>query len=139
MQFRINAEDPKNDFLPSFGKITRYFAPGGPGVRTDAAIYTGYTIPPYYDSMCAKITSMGTEWDELLNRASRALHDTGVYGVKTTIPYYLEVLKVDDFRAGNFDTGFVEAHPQLVNYKTSPPARELAAVIAAVVAANSGY
>ena len=139
MQFRINAEDPKNDFLPSFGKITRYFAPGGPGVRTDAAIYTGYTIPPYYDSMCAKITVWALEWDELLNRAFRALHDTGVYGVKTTIPYYLEVLKVDSFRSGIFDTGFVEDHPQLVKYKTSPPARELAAVIAAVVAAHSGY
>ena len=68
MQFRINAEDPKNDFLPSFGRITRYFAPGGPGVRTDAAIYSGYTIPPYYDSMCAKITVWALEWDELLNR-----------------------------------------------------------------------
>jgi pyruvate carboxylase subunit A len=139
MEFRINAEDPKNDFLPSFGKITRYFAPGGPGVRTDAAIYTGYTIPPYYDSMCAKLTVWALGWDELLSRAGRALQDTGVYGVNTTIPYYLGVLKVDDFRARKFDTGFVEDHPQLVNYKTSPPARELAAVIAAVVAANSGY
>jgi pyruvate carboxylase subunit A len=139
MQFRVNAEDPKNDFLPSFGKITRYFAPGGPGVRTDAAIYTGYTIPPYYDSMCAKITVWALNWEELLNRARRALYDTGVYGVKTTIPYYLEVLEVETFRAGNFDTGFVEDHPRLVNYRTSRPARELAAVVAATVAANAGY
>ena len=73
MQFRINAEDPKNGFLPSFGRITRYFAPGGPGVRTDAAIYTGYTIPPYYDSMCAKITVWALRWEDLLKRASRAL------------------------------------------------------------------
>jgi len=139
MQFRVNAEDPKNDFLPSFGKITRYFAPGGPGVRTDAAIYTGYTIPPYYDSMCAKITVWALNWEELLNRARRALYDTGVYGVKTTIPYYLEVLEVDTFRAGNFDTGFVEDHPRLVNYRTSRPTRELAAVVAASIAANAGY
>jgi len=139
MQFRINAEDPKNDFLPSFGKITRYFAPGGPGVRTDTAIYTGYTIPPYFDSMCAKITVWALNWEELLNRARRALYDTGVYGVKTTIPYYLEVLEVDTFRAGKFDTGFVEDHPWLVNYRTSRPTRELAAVIAASVAANAGY
>src|SRR5690554_7546875 len=55
MQFRINAEDPKNDFLPSFGKISHYYAPGGPGVRVDTAIYTGYEIPPYYDSMCLKL------------------------------------------------------------------------------------
>jgi pyruvate carboxylase subunit A len=89
--------------------------------------------------MCAKLTVWALGWDELLSRAGRALHDTGVYGVKTTIPYYLGVLKVDDFRARKFDTGFVEDHPQLINYKTSPPARELAAVIAAVVAANSGY
>jgi len=139
MQFRVNAEDPKNDFLPSFGRITRYFAPGGPGVRTDAAIYTGYTIPPYYDSMCAKITVWALNWDELLNRARRALYDTGVYGVKTTIPYYLEVLDVDTFRAGIFDTAFVTDHPQLVNYRTSRPTRELAAVVAAAVAAHAGY
>ncbi len=139
MEFRINAEDPKNDFLPSFGRITRYFAPGGPGVRTDAAIYSGYTIPPYYDSMCAKITVWALRWDELLKRASRALQDTGVYGVKTTIPYYLEVLKTAEFQAAHFDTGFVEDHPQLVNYRTSRPARELAAVAAAAVAAYAGY
>ncbi len=139
MQFRINAEDPKNDFLPSFGRITRYFAPGGPGVRTDAAMYSGYTIPPYYDSMCAKITVWALEWDELIQRARRALHDTGVYGVKTTIPYYLEVLDVPEFQAGHFNTGFVEDHPELVNYKTSRPTRELAAVIAAAIAANAGY
>ncbi|MCO6413288.1 MAG: acetyl-CoA carboxylase biotin carboxylase subunit [Thiogranum sp.] len=139
MQFRINAEDPKNDFLPSFGRITRYFAPGGPGVRTDAAIYTGYTIPPYYDSMCAKITVWALTWEELLNRASRALQDTGVYGVKTTIPYYLQVLEVPEFRNHRFDTGFVEAHPELVNYRTSRPTRELAAVIAASIAAHAGY
>jgi pyruvate carboxylase subunit A len=139
MQFRVNAEDPKNDFLPSFGRITRYFAPGGPGVRTDAAIYTGYTIPPYYDSMCAKITVWALSWEELLNRASRALLDTGLYGIKTTIPYYLEVLKVPDFRAGHFNTAFVEDYPDLVNYKTSRPTRELAGVIAAAIAANAGY
>jgi len=139
MEFRINAEDPKNDFLPSFGRITRYFAPGGPGVRTDAAIYTGYTIPPYYDSMCAKITVWALCWEELLNRASRALQDTGVYGVKTTIPYYLQLLEVPEFRAACFDTAFVEEHPELVNYKTSRPTRELAAVIAASIAAHAGY
>jgi pyruvate carboxylase subunit A len=139
MQFRINAEDPKNDFLPSFGRITRYFAPGGPGVRTDAAIHSGYTIPPYYDSMCAKITVWALEWEQLLNRASRALHDTGVYGVKTTIPYYLEVLQVPEFRAGHFDTSFVESHPELVNYRTSRPTRELAAVVASSIAAYAGY
>ena len=138
MELRINAEDPKNNFLPSFGRITRYFAPGGPGVRTDAAIYSGYPIPPDYDSMCAKLTVWALDWEDLLNRASRALQDTGVYGVKTTIPYYMEILKVADFRSGSFDTGFVEDHPELTEYKTSRPTRELSAAITAALSAHLG-
>lgn len=138
MEFRINAEDPKNDFLPSYGRITRYFSPGGPGVRTDAAIYTGYYIPPYYDSMCAKLTVWALTWDDLLNRARRALHDTGVFGVKTTIPYHLEILKSAEFRNGDFGTDFVERHPELVGYSVRRSPRELAAVIAAATVAHSG-
>jgi len=138
MELRINAEDPKNDFLPSFGRITRYFAPGGPGVRTDAAIYTGYHIPPDYDSMCAKLTVWALNWEDLMNRACRALRDTGVYGVKTTIPYHMEILKVVDFRNGSFDTGFVEDHPELTQYKTSRPTRELSAAITAALSAHLG-
>jgi len=136
MEFRINAEDPKNDFLPSFGRITRYFAPGGPGVRTDSAIYTGYQIPPYYDSMCAKLTVWALDWEQLLNRAVRALNDMGVYGVKTTIPYHLEILNSPEFRSGHFDTGFVEAHPELINYSIRRPARDIAAAMAAAIAAS---
>ena len=75
MEFRINAEDPQNDFLPSFGKITRYYAPGGPGVRMDAAIYSGYVIPPYYDSMCAKLTVWALDWESVIERGRRALND----------------------------------------------------------------
>ena len=138
MEFRINAEDPKNDFLPSYGRITRYFAPGGPGVRTDAAIYTGYEIPPYYDSMCAKLTLWALTWDALLNRATRALNDIGVYGVKTTIPYYLEILKSREFRSGSFNTGFVDAHPDLINYSTKRPMRDVAAAVSAAIAAHMG-
>ena len=82
IEFRINAEDPKQDFLPSFGKITRYFAAGGPGVRTDASIYTGYVIPPYYDSMCAKLTIWALNWEDAVQRGLRALDDIGVFGVK---------------------------------------------------------
>jgi pyruvate carboxylase subunit A len=139
IEFRINAEDPKNDFLPSFGRITRYFSPGGPGVRTDAAIYSGYSIPPYYDSLCAKLIVWALEWPDVIRRSSRALQDMGVYGVKTTIPYYLELLKVEDVINGRFDTGFVEDHPELVNYTTSRPTRELAAVIGAAIAAYAGH
>jgi pyruvate carboxylase subunit A len=138
MEFRINAEDPQNDFLPSFGRITRYFAAGGPGVRTDGAIYTGYQIPPYYDSMCAKLIVWAREWDELLDRGRRALNDIVVYGVKTTIPYHLEILKNPQFRSAVFNTGFVEEHPELLNYSTRRPPSRMAAVIAAAVAAHMG-
>jgi len=138
MQMRINAEDPKNDFLPSFGRITRYFAPGGPGIRTDAAIYTGYEIPPYYDSMCAKLTVWALDWEQCLDRGSRALKDMGVFGVKTTIPYYLEILKSPSFREAKFDTSFVEQHPELINYSVRRPPRELAVAISAAVVAHLG-
>ncbi|MDZ4261577.1 MAG: acetyl-CoA carboxylase biotin carboxylase subunit [Pseudomonadota bacterium] len=138
MEFRINAEDPKNGFLPSFGRITRYLAPGGPGVRTDAAIYTGYVIPPHYDSLCAKLTVWALTWDELLDRSARALNDMGVYGIKTTIPYYLEILKSPEFQSGSFDTSFVENHPELVNYSVRRPPRELAAAIGVAIAAHLG-
>jgi len=138
MEFRINAEDPKNDFLPSFGRISRYFAPGGPGVRTDGAIYTGYEIPPFYDSMCAKLIVWALTWDGLLDRANRALRDIGVFGVKTTIPYHLEILRNAEFQAGRFDTGFVEAHPELTAYSVRRSTRDMAAAVAAALAANMG-
>jgi pyruvate carboxylase subunit A len=138
IQFRINAEDPKNDFLPNFGRITRYYAPGGPGVRTDAAIYTGYEFPRYYDSMCAKLTIWALTWEKTIARARRALRDMGVQGVKTTIPYHQEILKTAEFRAGRFDTGFVEQHPELINYSVSRPPAHVAAAIAAAIAAHHG-
>lgn len=138
MEFRINAEDPRNDFLPSFGKITRYYAPGGPGVRMDAAMYTGYVIPPYYDSMCAKLTVWALDWESVIERGRRALDDIVMYGVKTTIPYYQEILKHRDFRSASFDTSFVETHPELVNYAIDIPPEMLAAVISAAIAAHEG-
>ncbi len=138
MQFRINAEDPQNDFLPSFGQVTRYYAPGGPGVRTDGAIYTGYVIPPYYDSLCVKLTVWALTWEELLTRSRRALQDIGVSGVKTTIPYYQEILQTAEFQTARFDTGFVEAHPELLSYPTRRPVQEVAAAIAASIAAHMG-
>ncbi len=92
IQFRINAEDPKNNFLPSFGRISRYYAPGGPGVRTDGGIYTGYTVPPYYDSMLAKVIVWALTWEDVISRGGRALEDMGVFGIKTTIPFYQEIL-----------------------------------------------
>lgn len=138
IQFRINAEDPKNDFLPSFGRISRYYAPGGPGVRTDTAIYTGYEIPPYYDSMLAKVIVSAMTWEDAIKRGERALKDTGLFGIKTTIPYYLEILRHPEFRAAAFNTGFVDKYPELVNYSNKPRPEVLASVIAAVMAAHTG-
>ncbi len=138
IEFRINAEDPQNDFLPSFGRITRYLAPGGPGVRTDGAIYTGYDIPPYYDSMCAKLIVWALDWDGVLDRANRALNDIVVYGVKTTIPYQLAIIQSAEFQNAKFDTSFVETHPELINYSVGKSPRHEAATIAAAIAAHLG-
>ena len=138
IEFRINAEDPKNDFLPSFGKITRYYAAGGPGVRTDAAIYTGYVIPPYYDSMCAKLTIWAINWNDAVQRGIRSLDDIGLFGVKTTIPYYLEILKNQNFVDAEFNTSFVETHPELTDYEDQLPPNIIAAAIGAAIAVHEG-
>lgn len=138
VQFRVNAEDPKNGFLPSFGRISRYYAPGGPGVRTDTAIYTGYTIPPHYDSMLAKVVVWALTWEDAINRGERALRDMGLYGIKTTIPYYLEILHHPQFRSGSFNTGFVEAHPELTQFSQKLSREDLALVLAAATAAHTG-
>jgi pyruvate carboxylase subunit A len=138
MEYRINAEDPQKDFLPSFGKITRYYAPGGPGVRMDAAIYSGYVIPPYYDSMCAKLTVWALDWEGVIERGRRALNDMIVYGVKTTIPYYQQIMQHPDFRAAEFNTSFVEQHPELTQYDVGLPKELMAAAIAAAIAAHEG-
>jgi len=88
MEFRVNAEDPKNDFLPSFGRITRYYAPGGPVCALMPPYTPAYTIPPYFDSMCAKLTVWALTWEGVIERGHRSLNDMSVFGVKTTIPYY---------------------------------------------------
>ncbi|WP_417533222.1 acetyl-CoA carboxylase biotin carboxylase subunit [Marinobacterium stanieri] len=138
LQFRINAEDPKNNFLPSFGRITRYYAPGGPGVRTDTAIYTGYTIPPYFDSMCLKLVVWALNWEDALDRGARALSDMRLQGVKTTAAYYQEILQNPDFRSGQFNTSFVPSHPELLNYSEKRDPSEVALAIATAIAAYAG-
>lgn len=136
IEFRINAEDPQNDFLPSFGRVTRYYVPGGPGVRMDSAIYTGYTIPPDYDSLCAKLTVWGLDWQMALRRARRALLEMRLFGVKTTIPFYLEMLKSDALQKGLINTGIIEAHPEWLQYSNKSLPQHKAAVIAAAIAAH---
>jgi pyruvate carboxylase subunit A len=107
-------------------------------VRVDAAIYSGYVIPPYYDSMCAKLTVWALDWESVVERGRRALSDMEVYGVKTTIPYYQEIMKHPDFRNANFNTSFVESHPELTNYASELPPELIAAAISAAIAAHEG-
>lgn len=137
IEFRINAEDPQNDFLPSFGRVTRYYAPGGPGVRTDSAIYTGYTISPDYDSLCAKLTVWAIDWPSVLNRARRALEEMRMFGVKTTIPYCLEILQSEEFQQGKLTTNLVENHPEWLRYSNKSLPEHKAAIIAAAIAMYS--
>ncbi len=138
IQFRINAEDPRNDFLPSFGRITRYYAPGGPGVRTDTAIYTGYDIPPFYDSMIAKLIVWALKWEDVISRSHRALDDMEISGIKTTRPYYQQILRAERFCKADFDTGFVDSHPHLLRYSEKRHKAHIAAVLAAAIAAHAG-
>ncbi|SDI55703.1 acetyl-CoA carboxylase biotin carboxylase subunit [Natribacillus halophilus] len=107
IECRINAEDPTKNFRSSPGKVTMYLPPGGPGVRVDSAVYTGYTITPYYDSMVAKLIVHGADREEAIARMRRALVEFVVEGVETTIPFHLELMDNEAFRAGVFDTTFL--------------------------------
>jgi acetyl-CoA carboxylase, biotin carboxylase subunit len=108
MECRINAEDPKNGFRPSPGKITNFHIPGGRGVRVDTHCYTGYTIPPNYDSMIAKvIVSAGTR-EDAMNRMKRALEEFVIEGIKTTIPFHIKLMDDEKFRSGKFTTAFMD-------------------------------
>ncbi len=109
IECRINAEDPYNDFRPSPGKITHYHQPGGHGVRVDSHVYAGYTIPPYYDSMIAKVITMARTRNEAINTMYRALSEYVVEGVKTTIPFHLQLMKDEKFLSGDFNTKFIES------------------------------
>jgi acetyl-CoA carboxylase biotin carboxylase subunit len=108
MEFRINAEDPGQDFMPSPGEITFLEVPGGPGVRVDSAIYQGYTIPPFYDSMVGKLVVWGLNREETIKRSNRALREYRLEGIKTTIPLHLRLLEDDAFRSGEYHTGYLE-------------------------------
>ncbi len=108
IECRINAEDPYNDFRPSPGKITVLHQPGGHGVRVDSHAYAGYVIPPYYDSMIGKLIAVAQTREEAINTMSRALSEYVIEGVKTTIPFHLQLMKHPDFRSGNFTTKFLE-------------------------------
>ena len=108
IQCRINAEDPFHNFQPSPGKIDIYYQPGGRGVRVDTHAYAGYTVPPHYDSMIAKLIAVGTTRQNAIARMTRGLGDYLITGIKTTIPFQQSIMKNPDFIRGDYNTGFVE-------------------------------
>ncbi len=117
IECRINAEHPEK-FTPSAGKITAFHPPGGTGVRLDTAAYAEGTIPPYYDSLIAKLVVRGKDRNEACQRMARALEMFIVEGIYTTIPLHRRILADPDFRAGKFDTGYIE---RFLNSKKDEP------------------
>ena len=108
IECRINAEDPANNFRPSPGKITNLHIPGGHGVRVDSHVYAGYTIPPNYDSMIAKLITVAQTRDEAINKMYRALSEFVIEGIKTTIPFHLKLMQNQKFIEGDYTTKFME-------------------------------
>ncbi len=108
MECRINAEDPFNNFRPSPGAITSFHSAKGHGVRVDTHVYAGYSVPPYYDSMIAKLICKAQTREECITKMQRALDEFIIEGIKTTIPFHKQLMRDENFRKGNFDTGFMQ-------------------------------
>ncbi len=111
IECRINAENPYKNFMPSAGKIDMYLAPGGFGIRVDSAAYTGYTIPPYYDSMIAKLITYAPTREEAIKKMKRALDEFIIEGIHTTIPFHRQIMEHEVFVNGDFNTNFLEENP----------------------------
>ena len=108
IQCRINAEDPHKGFMPSPGKIINYHAPGGHGIRIDTHVYASYMIPPHYDSMISKLITVAQTREEAITKMKRALEEYIIEGVKTTIPFHLQLMEDKKFLEGDFTTKFME-------------------------------
>ena len=119
IEMRINAEDPKREFMPESGKtVSVYLSPGGPGIRLDGFVYQGYTVPTDYDSLLVKLTVYGYTWAEATSRLNRALNSFVIVGLKTSIPFYRKLVNESEFLEGKFDTGYLERHQELFDYRT---------------------
>jgi len=138
IESRICAEDPKNNFRPSFGRVTAYYSPGGIGVRIDGSIYKDFIIPSHYDSLVVKLVVKGSSWDETVRRMHRSLDEFVVRGVKTNILFLRNIMNDPDFRNGNFDTGYIDRKPELLKYSEYGEPTDIVAAIAAAVAAHHG-
>ena len=108
MECRINAEDPANNFLPSPGKVTDFHMPGGFGVRVDTHCYAGYVVPPFYDSLIAKLIVYAQTREGAIQKMAGALDEFTVEGIKTTIPFHRQVMRHEKFESGKFDTSFLD-------------------------------
>ncbi|MDE6886072.1 MAG: acetyl-CoA carboxylase subunit A [Helicobacteraceae bacterium] len=139
IEVRINAEDVANDFVPNPGKITTYYPALGPFVRIDSAVYKDYTIPPNYDSMIAKLIVRASSYDLAVNKLIRALEEFTIRGVKTTIPFLLNIAKDRDFRKGNFDTSYLESNMQRLMPNETINKDDIVAAIATAIAIRAGY
>jgi acetyl/propionyl-CoA carboxylase alpha subunit len=136
IECRVNAEDPYNNFMPSTGLVTASILPTGPGVRVDTGVYSGYTIPRYYDSLISKVICWGETRGEALLRMRRALEEYKIVGVKTNIPLHQNLLDSHRFLAGQFDTRFLEERFEMDRQSTPHP--EIAAILATLVAHRRG-
>jgi len=137
IQCRINAEDPLNDFLPSTGIVTAYYSPGGFGIRIDGHVTEGYNVPPYYDSLLAKLVAWGRTWEEVVRRMHRALSEYTIRGVKTTIPLYIKIMEDEDFRKGNFSTKYIEEKLNSLLYSEEKDPFDLAVILSTAIIAHS--
>ena len=126
IECRINAEDPAKGFQASPGRIAFYYAPGGRGVRIDSHAYTGYVVPPFYDSLIAKIITVGATRDSAIDRMRRSLDEYYITGIKTTVPFHAAIMRSKEFRDGKYDTGFVERIMSSENFELAhAPGRRL--------------
>ncbi|MDR1165808.1 MAG: pyruvate carboxylase [Deltaproteobacteria bacterium] len=138
MQVRINLEDPQEDFTPNSGLISRYVSPGGPGIRLDSNLSAGYDFPSNYDSAGALLIAYGQDWPKILGVMDRALREYTIGGLKTTIPFFRKLLNNPAFRKADFDTGFIDQNPSLLEYGEDAPEAERLGRLAAEITAH-GY
>ncbi|MDR1491005.1 MAG: pyruvate carboxylase [Desulfovibrio sp.] len=136
MQVRINCEDPQRNFAPNAGLITRYVSPGGPGVRLDSNLSAGYEFPSNYDSAGALLIGYGQDWEKVLGIIERGLEEYTVGGLKTTIPFFRQVVKHPVFRRGGCDTRFIASNPELMYYSDLAPESERNARLIAEISAR---
>ncbi len=135
MQVRINCEDPQNQFSPNSGLVTRYVSPGGPGVRLDSNMTAGYEFPANYDSAGALLITYAREWDKTISIMQRALGEYIIGGIKTTIPFFRQVLNHPQFRKADFNTNFIAQTPELMQYTdVAPEGERLASLVAEISA-----